>query len=250
LRRIRKARHDRQAAAILAGPWSLTLPAGYCYPVTLVLRDDGFLELASSSELTLKGVFAYSQEQLELIEAPATVQDFCWKRQPEGTLRLVFEQHRHGATYVGATLKPVRDSTPPPTTPAPVKKSKAMPVPTPARPAVPTAAALDAARFLTRDDAPALVGNWTLTVSDTFRFSVTITLNPQGDLVLNCPQGGNLMGTYTLLRRKLLLVDHVDGAAIDFTWRIDSTDRLTLVAEQHRYGPNYVGARLERTPSP
>ncbi len=102
-RRERLAAHDRETAGEMVGNWTLTLPAGFVYQFAITQQADGRLKVGDWGNL--QGIFTFSKNRLELVETPVEgVRDFVWKLQPDGTLKLIEEDHSHGADYVGAVL--------------------------------------------------------------------------------------------------------------------------------------------------
>jgi beta-lactamase regulating signal transducer with metallopeptidase domain len=108
-RKKRLAGNDTVAAKTLVGDWKMKLPKGFVYSMTLKQREDGCLILSSENEKNVTcGVFTFKDKRLELLEANRPeVDDLCGKQQTDGSLKLIHEQHRHGANYIGAVLEPV-----------------------------------------------------------------------------------------------------------------------------------------------
>lgn len=240
LRCQRRSAHDRQAAADRTGRWKLTLPRGFVYELQMTQRADGFLVLSSPVAINLTGVFSLKGDWLELIETENPDTDFRWERQTDGSFRLQFQQHSHGANYTGAILRSLKaGETASDATPMPGGKP---PAEQPSRTTEPPVQ-VNRPAVLSAND---LIGDWKMTVQGTYVLDVKIRSGENGQVVLTSPSGSVLMGTYAINRERLVLVDHPDGARIRLVWQPESRDIVTLTEEHHPYGATYRGTVLTR----
>lgn len=229
-RKKRLAGNDAVAGKTLVGDWKLKLPKGFVYSITLKQREDGCLILTSEKELVTAGVFTFKDRRLELLEAKRPeVDDFVWEQQPDGSLKLIHEQHRHGADYIGAVLEPVTAKV------APDDSGLAI-------------ISLRMARGRTNDRAAAtkLVGRWMLTLPTDEVFDVQITQTENGCLDLASKKKVRLLGRYAVIGNRLEVVAPVDAGVIDFVWEVEDANRLKLARERHPFNEKYLGAKLER----
>lgn len=105
LRAERIKDNDRGSGSEFVGAWTMRLPRGFEYAITLEQREDGLLVMKSQKNLTLLGTFACQKNRLMLVETrESNVHDFTWDYR-DGILVLVEEDLHNGANYVGATLK-------------------------------------------------------------------------------------------------------------------------------------------------
>ena len=234
-RKKRRADNDRAAAKGLAGSWDLTLPAGFVYPTTLSQSDDGLLTLDTEQPIVFRGDFAFQDDRLEMVETRRSdVVDFVWRRQEDGSFKLIHEQHHHGANYLGAVLKK-RDARP--AGEAATRQKNPQPrkdFPEP-----------EGARLTDHAAAQKLVGRWMLTLPSQIVLAAEISQSGDGRLTLATSKKSDLSGRYVLEGDRLKMIGLKPGDQ-GFIWEVQNQNRLELIEGSRRSGVNYKGARLER----
>jgi hypothetical protein len=219
-----------EAAPKLAGRWSLALPKGAKYEVTLHQGDGGRYRLEKAHNFT--GVYELRENRLVMIEAPVKGREgFVWEIRGAEELVLVAQPPNLTSdprTYLGATLKRLGDQPPPPRGPG---KGGSTAEPPPKLPEGP----------------PKLAGRWSLTLPKGAKYEVLVREADGGRYRLE--KAVAFTGAYERQGNKLVMVEAEGKPSEPFVWESRGAGEFVLVAQPPELTNDpraYIGATLKR----
>lgn len=103
-------------------------------------------------------------------------------------------------------------------------------------------------RLNEKGNASEYAGIWRMKLPAGFEYDVTLTLEENGLLRMNCPGHAlNLLGDFACVGNELRLIESRQERVDDYIW-VFRTGKLVLAVDEQHHGASYRGATLTRLP--